>query len=83
MNINVFQWIREGVRHSVLLGVSDAVEQMGTSPTGDNLSGRLGDYLRGSASEAALPRAAGPAPRKRLGRSLRDLAPQEPPPANS
>jgi hypothetical protein len=51
MNINLFQWIREGVRHSVLLGVSDAVEQIGTHPTGDNLSGRLGEYLRGSTSD--------------------------------
>ncbi|MCL2119511.1 MAG: hypothetical protein FWH27_13905 [Planctomycetaceae bacterium] len=29
MNFNFFDWIRDGVRRSVLLGVSDAVETMG------------------------------------------------------
>jgi len=77
MNINLFQWIRDGVRHSVLMGVSDAVEQIGTPPSGDNLSTRLGEYLRSNPSEA-LPRASGPAQRKRLGRSLKDLAPETP-----
>jgi hypothetical protein len=77
MNINLFQWIREGVRHSVLLGVSDAVEQIGTHPTGDNLSTRLGEYLRGSTSEAPS-RVGGSNQRKRLGRTLKDLNPQAP-----
>jgi hypothetical protein len=76
MNINLFQWIREGVRHSVLMGVSDAVEQIGTHPNGDNLSARLGEYLRSSASEAPS-RVGGATPRKRLGRTLKDLAPPE------
>jgi len=78
MNINLFQWIREGVRHSVLLGVSDAVEQIGTHPTGDNLSARLGEYLRGSSSDVPS-RVGGSTQRKRLGRTLKDLNPQEPP----
>jgi hypothetical protein len=76
MNINLFQWIREGVRHSVLLGVSDAVEQIGTHPTGDNLSGRLGEYLRGSTSDVPS-RVAGSTQRKRLGRTLKDLNPPQ------
>jgi hypothetical protein len=80
MNINLFQWIREGVRHSVLAGVSDAVEQIGTHPSGDNLSARLGEYLRSSSSDAAT-RVSGTTQRKRLGRSLRDLNPQDPPKA--
>lgn len=29
-NMNFFGWIRDGVRQSVLLGVSNAVEQLGT-----------------------------------------------------
>lgn len=82
MNINLFQWIREGVRHSVLLGVSDAVEQIGAHPTGDNLSLRLGEYLRGTASEAPA-RVGGSSQRKRLGRTLKDLNPQEAPRAES
>jgi len=71
MNINLFQWIREGVRHSVLLGVSDAVEQIGTHPTGDNLSTRLGEYLRSSTSHVPS-RVGGSTQRKRLGRTLKD-----------
>jgi hypothetical protein len=30
MNFNFFEWIREGVKQSVLMGVSDAVKTMGT-----------------------------------------------------
>ena len=30
MNFNLFLWIREGVKQSVLLGVSDAIEAIGT-----------------------------------------------------
>jgi hypothetical protein len=78
MNINLFQWIREGVRHSVLMGVADAVEQIGTPPTNDSLSLRLGEYLRGAAA-TPHPRLGGSLPRKRLGRSLKDLAPNEKP----
>jgi hypothetical protein len=80
MNINLFQWIRDGVRHSVLMGVADAVEQIGTHPTGDNLSARLGDYLRSGPALEATPRS-GPTQRKRLGRSLKDLAPSPATPA--
>lgn len=29
MQLNVFTWIREGVRQAVILGVSDAVETLG------------------------------------------------------
>lgn len=78
MNVNLFQWIRDGVKHSVMAGVADAVEQIGVPPTDDNLSARLGEYLR---SPAALPAARGSAPiaRKRLGRSLKDLAPAQTP----
>lgn len=76
MNINLFQWIRDGVRHSVIAGVSDAVEQIGTHPNGDNLSARLGEYLRSSSSDAGA-RVSGPTQRKRLGRSLKDLNPPQ------
>ena len=30
MNVNFFDWLRQGVKQSVLLGVSDAIETMGT-----------------------------------------------------
>ena len=75
MQFNLFQWIREGVKQSVILGVSDAVEAIG-SPHGDeDVKGRLSLLLQpvgvgDGDGEAAL---AGTAKRKRLGRSLRDF----------
>ncbi len=35
--MNFFAWIREGVRQAVLLGVSDAVEHIGTPPEGEDI----------------------------------------------
>jgi len=37
MDFNFFDWIRDGVKRSVLMGVNDAVEQMGT-PSEENTS---------------------------------------------
>ena len=80
--MGVFQWIRESVRRSVLLGFSDAVEQLGV-PTGeaDEVNPHLLAVLRHSNPSPALPaaesKAATPSPakpeRKRLGRSLDQL----------
>jgi hypothetical protein len=83
-NINFFGWIRDGVRQSVLLGVSDAIDQLGTPPTADQLhpgvvaflqngpadnrSNILADQLPGTQRTAT-------ANRKRLGRSLKDIEP--------
>jgi hypothetical protein len=74
MNLNFFQWIREGVRHSVLSGVADAVEQMGEAPHDNTLSSRLGDYLRVKETENRSRISNDPKIKKRLGRSLRDLS---------
>jgi hypothetical protein len=35
MSANFFEWIRDGVRQSVLLGVSDAIEELGTPAQGE------------------------------------------------
>lgn len=71
MQFNMFDWIREGVKRSVILGVSDAMESIG-SPDGDDVRARLAQLLPAQ-GEAAEPALAGSAKRKRLGRSLRDL----------
>ena len=74
-NLGVFHWIREGVRRSVLLGFSDAVEQLGVAADGSEpLHPQLAAVLR-EAAPAALTHAAEPAKheRKRLGRSLEQL----------
>lgn len=72
MNLNVFMWIREGVRQSVLAGVSDAIDQMGPTVDGDDLRPRLADVLRRQAGGIDAP-AVGDARPRRLGRSLKDL----------
>jgi hypothetical protein len=85
-SINFFGWIRDGVRQSVLLGVSDAIDQLGTPANTDELHPDVVAFLQSGAPAAA---AAGAAPkltgaaggrggngqgnRKRLGRSLKDI----------
>lgn len=72
MQLNVFEWIREGVKRSVILGVQDAVDAIGT-PAHDDIRTRLAALTPpadGSSAESAL---AGGAKRKRLGRSLREF----------
>ncbi len=44
--MNFFNWIRDGVRHAVLLGVSDAVGDIGTPTEGDDIGQRLLQALR-------------------------------------
>jgi hypothetical protein len=71
MQFNMFDWIRDGVKRSVILGVSDAMEAIG-SPDGEDVRARLAMHLP-AAADAAEPALAGTAKRKRLGRSLRDI----------
>jgi hypothetical protein len=80
--MNFFTWLRDGVRQSVLLGVSDAIETLGTPAANDDLHPSVAGLLKVDKSEEA-----GPAPmltqgnnrqnsggnRKRLGRSLKDI----------
>jgi hypothetical protein len=70
MQFNLFDWIREGVRRSVILGVSDAMESIG-SPEGEDVRARLA-HLLPVPVDSAEPALAG-GKRKRLGRSLRDF----------
>ena len=81
-NQGLFNWIREGVRQSVLLGVSDALESIGSPESSDKLHPALMsiDANRATAvleSSDNVPKRAGGAasPRKRLGRSLKDIEP--------
>jgi hypothetical protein len=71
VQFNMFDWIREGVKRSVILGVSDAMEAIG-SPDGEDMRARLAHHLP-QPVEGAEPALAGAAKRKRLGRSLRDI----------
>jgi hypothetical protein len=71
MQFNLFQWIREGVKQSVILGVHDAMDAIG-SPEGDNARERLAALLP-PAEPAAVGTIGAAGKRKRLGRSLRDF----------
>ncbi len=73
MQFNLFQWIREGVRRSVIAGVADAVEAIGTPVEDDAIKGHLGQMLEGTAVGATARASIGSNKRKRLGRSLKEL----------
>jgi hypothetical protein len=69
-DLNFFNWIRDGVRRSVLLGISDAVQQIG-EPDGTDLKQEV---------LAILEEKTAPRPRtqkRRLGRSLKELTPPQ------
>ncbi len=75
-NLGVFGWIRESVRRSVLLGFSDAVEQLGTATDADEqLNPQLAAVLRDATPKTITQneRSVGKPQRKRLGRSLEQL----------
>lgn len=72
-----YNWIRDGVKRAILLGVSDAIEQIGAPPDNEELNPRLAAMLLPANSQQALataerPQAARPE-RKRLGRSLNQI----------
>ncbi|MBB3205206.1 hypothetical protein FHS27_001006 [Rhodopirellula rubra] len=80
MNFNFFDWLRDGVRQSVLLGVSDAVEQIGTpdsaSEINPEVAALLGDPAGRSGTTTKRKRVARKGTtQKRLGKSLQELNP--------
>jgi len=70
MNVNFFEWLRSGVRQSVLLGVSDAIEQIGAPADNDELHPNFAALLQ---TEAAKPKRGKAGSRKRLGKSLKEM----------
>jgi len=70
----VYGWIRDGVRRAVLLGFSDAVEQLGMPAGEEELNPGLAAVLHETNGTKALPRPARKNSRKRLGKSLDDIA---------
>ncbi len=86
-NMNFFGWIRDGVRQSVLLGVSDAVEQLGSPAATEDLHPSVAGFLKVEQRSAHVPKigqhdasntfnATAAKSRKRLGKSLKDIGPQ-------
>ncbi len=80
-NMNFFGWIRNGVRQSVLLGVSDAVEQLGTPAAVEDLHPSVAGFLKleeHTTNAPKLMQSSNPAvgqakSRRRLGKSLKDM----------
>jgi hypothetical protein len=73
--MSFFQWLREGVRQAVVLGLADAVEDVGSRSReedfGPALAQSLRDRLTVRSEPAVLEAAAAPTTsRRRLGRSL-------------
>ena len=71
--MNFFNWVRDGVRQAVLLGVSDAVGDIGTPPEGDDISQRLLEALRNGKPVITDARPVERGARKKLGRSLEQI----------
>ena len=82
--VNFFSWIRDGVRQSVLLGVSDAVEQLGTPAANEEIHPSVAGLFATRPSNPgtntlAGPVATGPVERRRLGKSLKEMnSPSQP-----
>ena len=74
MDVNFFSWLRNGVKQSVLLGVSDAIEDLGMPENNDELHPGVAALLRGESTSDGkrLPRSKQPT-RKRLGKSLKEI----------
>lgn len=78
MNFNFFEWIREGVKQSVLLGISDAADSIGTPKEVDHVNQQLFVALRKDSNQAALANHSPNAQqRKHLGRSLQQIMDQD------
>ena len=92
-NLGLFQWIREGVKQSVLMGVSDAVEVIGTPDSSAEYHPALQAFAKAplqafgstSLSDASNTKLTNEpkAGRKRLGRSLKDINPPKAAPPKS
>ena len=74
--MNFFSWIRDGVRQAVLLGVTDAVGDIGTPTEDDDISRRLLQALRTDPPKVTESQPIERASRKKLGRSLEQIQTQ-------
>ena len=82
--LGLFNWIRDGVKQSVLLGVSDAIDTIGSPDENRALNPALLSFAKQPLAIQANARMDEPGPRKlpgvsgrkRLGRSLRDIDPK-------
>jgi len=80
MNFNLFDWLRDGVKNSVLLGVTDAVKIMGV-PHDDSTKSQILGFLQndpdGDTPVRRIVGSSSSSSTKKLGRSLNDIAAKE------
>ena len=88
--LGLFNWIRDGVKQSVLLGVSDAIDTIGSPEENRSLNPALLSFAKQPIAMQASATVEQPATRKltgsqgtpsatgrkRLGKSLRDIDPK-------
>ena len=72
MNVNFFEWLRDSVRQSVLLGFSDAMDQIGSPSDSDKLNANVA-ALVGQTNKTKPKRSPSGQSRKRLGKSLKEM----------
>ena len=80
MSFNFFDWVRDGVKNSVLHGVNDAVNAMGMPPEESSKDKILGYLTKNADCDAPIRRIASGSTTngtKKLGRSLSDIAVKE------
>ena len=76
MNFNFFDWVRDGVKRSVLMGVTDAVETMGMPMDEKSSKDKILSFLQndsGKQVEAPSRRRLGGSTSKKLGRSISEI----------
>jgi hypothetical protein len=74
--MNFFDWVRVGVKRSVLAGFADAVETIGVPPESSEQTQQLLESLReNTAALVAAPAGKPSNSRKRLGRTLSNMRP--------
>ncbi|QDT09083.1 hypothetical protein K239x_10260 [Planctomycetes bacterium K23_9] len=77
-NMNLFEWVRDSVRRSVLLGFSDAVEQIGLPSTDEEIHPNVSALLQvGDAAGKTKARKTRGSGRKRLGKTLKEMNAEE------
>ncbi|MEM9828705.1 MAG: hypothetical protein AAF958_19110 [Planctomycetota bacterium] len=79
MELNFFQWLRNSIRQTVLLGVSDAMKTIGAPDEEDELHPQMVAMIENSpvaSTPKVTSRAKTTNSRKRLGKSLKELNPE-------
>ena len=79
MSFNFFDWIRDGVKRSVLLGVSDAVDVMGMPQDDESSRSKILSFLQEEGNQSERRRLSSPnnttGSTRKLGRSIADIHP--------